>query len=319
VEGRLSDVARPAPGVLVNARARRARRDPALVERLQRLLPAGHVRATASADEIGPALDELRRRGVDTLVVVGGDGTVGGTLTPLLARWPAEALPAVLLAPGGTMNTIASSLGARGQPERLLRRLLANGAPRVETRRPLVRVRTSDGETRDGMIFANGVAERWLRLYYRDTGQGVPGAVFGVAKVLGSASVGGPLARRLFEPAGVVVEVDGERLELERYTVMAASSVQHVGLGFRPFYSAGREPGRFHFTITEAGAARLSRELPALRLGRAARSACLRHYAARLVSLRFSEAQPWSIDADFYPPTRALELSATPQLRFVVP
>jgi diacylglycerol kinase family enzyme len=309
----------PRLGVLVNARARRVRRDPALLEHLRKLLPDGYVRSSASPDEIAPALDALRELDIDTLVLVGGDGTVGGTLTPLLARWPAEQLPALALAPGGTINTIAHSLGAHEHPERLVRRLLEGRAPRVDTRRPLVLVRPADGEARAGLIFANGVAVRWLRLYYQRPHPGVGGAVSTVARIVGSASVGGPLAHDLFSPAGVAIEVDGEHLELERFTVIAAASVKHIGLGFRPFHTAGHDPERFHFAVTEASATRLCVELPALRLGLEAQPSCVHHYPARRVSLRFAEAQPWSVDADLFPPARELELSITPPLRFVVP
>jgi diacylglycerol kinase family enzyme len=309
----------PRPGVLVNAQARRVRRDRTLLERLQRLLPAGYVRASESPEEIAPAFEALRELDIDTLVLVGGDGTVGGTLTPLLARWPAQQLPTLSLAPGGTINTIARSLGARERPELLVRRLLDGRPPRVDTRRPLVHVRTPDDEARTGMIFANGVAVRWLRLYYQRPQPGVASAVSTVARIAGSASVRGPLARDLFSPAEVSVEVDGEPLELDRFTVMAAASVKHIGLGFRPFHMAGRDPECFHFAVTRAGASRLLVELPTLRVGFEAWPSCVRHYPARRVSLRFAQAQPWSVDADLFAAARELELSATPPLRFVVP
>ena len=70
------------PGVLINANARRARRDPGLVDRLRRLVPPERVCATRGADEIVPALSALVEQGVDALVVVGGDGTLPHTLTP---------------------------------------------------------------------------------------------------------------------------------------------------------------------------------------------------------------------------------------------
>jgi hypothetical protein len=37
------------------------------------------------------------------------------------------------------------------------------------------------------------------------------------------------------------------------------------------------------------------------------------------VRVRFDAAQPWSVDADVFAPARALELVASPPLRFVVP
>jgi len=306
---------RVTPGVLVNLAAGSTRQDPAPLERLQALVPAERIQLTERESEIASALDALRGAGVDTLVLVGGDGTVGGTLTELLARWPATELPAVLLTPGGTINTIARSLGASARPDRLVQRLLERGV-RAQTQRPLVQARSADGVYRSGMIFANGAAVRWLRLYY-DASPGVSGAASAVARVVGSAGVGGGLAGRLFQRASVTIELDGEPIADERFTVMAASSVRHIGLGFQPFPLAGRDPERFDFAITDARAARILIELPALRLGVPLRHSCIRHRAARRVRMRFAEAQPWAIDADVFPEARELELRATQPLRFL--
>jgi diacylglycerol kinase family enzyme len=305
-------------GVLVNARAGRARRDPGLVSRLAAALPPGRLVATASPEEIAPALAGLCERGIDCLLVVGGDGSVGGALTGLLCAWPG-ALPAVSFARGGTVNTIAGSLGARGDPERQLAGLLAGRKPRVDTRRCAVTVASDTGEWRAGMIFAAGVAVRWLRMYYEDSRQGMAGAASVVARIAGSALVGGRLASRMFEATPARLEVDDAPLALAGFTAMAAASVEHVGLGFRPFRTAGRDPERFHFSVTDAGALRVALELPAQRRARAPRRSCLSHQQARRVRVRFDAAQPWSVDADVFAPARALELVASPPLRFVVP
>src|SRR5258705_1895955 len=101
------------PGVLINANARSVRRDPALVARLARLASRERVAVSASVDEIDPALASLLDRGIDSLVVVGGDGTFPHTLTRLLRRGDRVALPAIVPTRGGTVNTVARSLGAR--------------------------------------------------------------------------------------------------------------------------------------------------------------------------------------------------------------
>ena len=306
-----------APGVLVNLGAGRVRRDPGLVPRIRHRLPAGAVRATGSPEEVGPALLTLHDFGIDTLVVIGGDGSVGGTLSALLACWPAAQLPDVVLAPGGTINTIARSLGAAEDPEAMLERILAGAPPRVQTLRPLVAARADGGEPRAGMIFANGAAVRWLHMYYEGARRGTGAAAGVVARIVGSALLGGPLARRLFEPIAGEVSVDGTRLDLHRFTVAAAASVREIGLGFRPFPSAGSAPTRFHFAISDAGAARIAAELPAIRLGRG--TGCIRHFPARRVELALDAPQGWTLDADLFDPARHIELEATRPLRFVVP
>jgi diacylglycerol kinase family enzyme len=306
-------------GVIVNARAKRARRDPALSERLARLLPRERVHTTAGPDDVEPALETLRAQGVDTLVVVGGDGTIGGTFTPLLRCWPRLELPAIVPTLGGTVGTIAKSLGARGRPEETVERLLAGAPLRVDTRRAIVQVSADGGAPRAGLIFINGVGVRWLEMYYRDSRLGISGASSVVARIAGSALVGGPLARRIFASFRARVVVEGKALEKEEWTIMAASSVRHVGLGFQPFYTAGDDPARIHFATTSASAVRLLRDMPALRVGIDRPDSVLEHYPARRVEIEIPEGESWSLDADTYPPAHALEISAGAALRFISP
>ena len=103
----------------------------------------------------------------------------------------------------------------------------------------------------------------------------------------------------------------------ERFTILGAASVRDVGLGFRPFRTAGSDPERIHFLFTDAGAARVCLELPAQRLGLHGLGSCLRHFSPRAVELRFAAPEPWSIDADLYPPSSLLRISAGPAVRFV--
>ena len=93
--------------------------------------------------------------------------------------------------------------------------------------------------------------------------------------------------------------------------------VRDIGLGFRPFLSAGTDPERFHFLYSAATASRLSVELPALRFGFHGPTSCLHHHPARRVELRFETPEPWSVDADLYPPASVLRLSAWAPIRFV--
>ena len=305
------------PGVIVNGRARRARRDRSLGERLGRLLPEEYLHFTESLEDLDRALARLRDLGVEQLVLVGGDGTVGGTLTPLLRIWDGTPLPAVTLTPGGTVNTIAHSLEARLSPEATLRRLLDGGRPALDVTRPLVWVEPEDAPPRAGLIFVNGVAARWLELYYEGDELGPRPAAALVARIARSALTGTRLARELFEARRVAIVVDGEHLEVERFTVMGAASVRDIGLGFRPFRSAGTDPEHIHFLYTDAGALRVSLELPAQRLGLLNLGTCLEHYSATSVELRFAAPEPWSVDADLYSPTLALRISAGPAVRFL--
>jgi hypothetical protein len=93
--------------------------------------------------------------------------------------------------------------------------------------------------------------------------------------------------------------------------------VRHIGLGFAPFWSAGSDPERIHLATTDASAARLALDLPALRAG--ARVRTLAHYPCREARPALAGPLTWSIDAELFPPARELAIGAGPALRFLCP
>ncbi len=301
-------------GVLINANARSVRRDPGLVERLQDLASRERTALTAHVDEIEPALASLLEQDIDALVLVGGDGTLPHTLTHLLHRRDPAALPAIVPTRGGTVNTIASSLGARGAPDHTLAQLLRGDL--CEHRRAVVSVTADSDAPVLGFLFVNGVGVRFLELYYGGA-MGPAGALSVVGRLCTSALLRGPLAHRTFAPFEADLEVDGKRIEQRHFTVIAAAAVRHIGLGFAPFYSAGSDPERIHFATTGASAARLALELPALRAG--SRGGSLAHFPCRQAELRLAAPLAWSIDAELFPPARRLAIRTGPALRFLCP
>jgi diacylglycerol kinase family enzyme len=303
-------------GMLVNAHAGSVRRDPQLVARLAAQLPHGHVIATGRLEEVGPALKTLRERGVSLLALVGGDGTLSGSLTELIESWP-RPLPAILVMRGGTVNTIAAALGARGSPSSSLRRALRGDSRPRETVRELLRVEAEHAAPRCGLIFGNGLATRWLQAYYAEPEPGVQAASRVLARAVRSAAVGGDFARNLFEPFTARLSVDGQGVRERSFRLIGASTIADVGLGFRPFLTAGRAPGRFHLLHTGAAPARFVLDLPWLWLGRDAPGSSLHHHNAARVELALARPEAWMIDADVQPETQRLVITTTEPLRFL--
>jgi hypothetical protein len=301
------------PGVLINARAGWVRRNLDFYDDVRALLPHGYAQLTGAADEIPPALEALRARKVAALVLVGGDGTLTTSLTALLRVWPSAEWPPVVVTRAGTISTIAHALGAHADPRVSLERLLAGDAPR-ETARPLLHARPDAGSERCGFIFGIGAAVRWLQAYYASPPRGVLDAMRMIARALGSALINGRLARQMFERVEGELWLDDEPAASLGVTVLGAATLREVGLGFRPFLSAGERPDRFHLLHSDARGARFLLELPAARLGAAMPGSCLRHHSVARAVLRFERPQPWMIDAELQPPAARLELSLTPPL-----
>ena len=123
----------PGIGVVLNPRSRRNLRDPRAADRLARRLgDAGVVRQANSIDELYRIAEDFRRNDIDVLAISGGDGTNHVTLTGFIDVYGGATMPQVALLRGGTMNTVANSVGVcRGRPEGLLGRLIRGYAERA--------------------------------------------------------------------------------------------------------------------------------------------------------------------------------------------
>ncbi len=307
------------PGVLVNAGAGRVRRDPSLVGGLRALVPPGRVFVTRHPEEVEPALAKLRADGVDSLAVVGGDGTVTAALSALARAWPQHALPRLALLPGGSVNTIPSWFSGSAPPDRVLARLLRSGDDPCERVCEPLEVRTPGAPARLGMIFGNGAACRWLDLYHAQPRRGPTGAAAVLTRALVSVAFGGALARELFRPFEASVEIDGEPTRRGEFTAMAAGALSVLGLGFRPFFHAGTARGAFHWIMTDSRPWELGLDFPAARFGRRRPGTRLRDHRARVVRVTATEPQAYTVDGDVSPPTASVELRAGPPLRIWVP
>jgi diacylglycerol kinase family enzyme len=279
------------------------------------------MEATRTPGDLEPALARLQSRDVDTLAVVGGDGTITWTLTALLRTWCPDNPPALLLIPGGTVNTIPASVGVRGRADRVLEGLIDSGGAMVAYPRSVLRISADGKEPRWGMIFGNGLVSRWLARYNARARNGLLGAISEVTRAVGSAALGGPYARTLLAPFEAEVEVNGETMLLDRFTGMAAGALRHIGFGFQPFLSIPDEGrvGQFHWITTDAGGLEVVLDLPALRLGVPSPFPSLRHAAAQSVQVRLAEPQPYTIDGDLFPPACEFRVDVGPALPFAQP
>ncbi|HIE29773.1 TPA: hypothetical protein EYP66_21095 [Candidatus Poribacteria bacterium] len=66
-------------------------------------------------------------------------------------------------------------------------------------------------------------------------------------KGVSSALFGTNYADKLVEPVRAKIWISGRELPSAQYTLILASSLREVGLGFKPTYFAGKKDGFFHF------------------------------------------------------------------------
>ena len=234
-------------GVVVNPHAGRNRRSGDRVDRLGDVLGAhGWVRETASLEHLADVAAECRARAVDVLGVCGGDGTLARTLSALVRVYGSDALPDIVPLRAGTVNTIARAMGCPAwQPERMLAEIVATyrrGRPLDATEHQLAKVNGKDY----GFMFGAGVPVAFLRRYYAQPQQGKRAAARTLGRLIVSVLLRGPIARSMFAPMPAVLRCDGVRVPFDDYTVIYASTIEDIGLGFRPTYRARERPGHMH-------------------------------------------------------------------------
>jgi hypothetical protein len=315
-------------GVVVNPHSRRARRRARVTERLARVVgDRGVVACSEGRDELVHIVEDMRRQRVDVIALCGGDGTVGFTLTVLHDVYRAEPLPAIALLRGGTMNTIANSIGTPRRPtEWLLRSLVrrhARGRGHLGSSRRValaVRGRARDDGVDLGFLFGTGLARGFLEEYYASADQPTHVTAALVLGRLAASSVGGgTLARRVGRRIEIDVTVDGVRWPTASYLGVMAATVSQAGLGFRPFRWTREGLDAFHVVGVHGAigdvALNLWRTWFARGLGeRRARDALVRR--ATLAS-RDGAPIPFFLDGDLHDGAATVELSTGPRVRFV--
>jgi diacylglycerol kinase family enzyme len=310
----------PGIGLITNPRARTNKKDPARMRRLGYLLGSrGVPEATKSLDDLYRVAEEFRATGIDILGINGGDGTIGTTLTAFIKVYAAAGTPMPLVAilRGGTMNTIANSMGIKGESGKLLFGLLDryhNVEPFTYYEREVLKVGDDYG-----FIFGNGLIHNFLKAYY-GTGDPSPQVA---AKVLFrgivSSLTGGAFAKALTKRFRAHVTADGRDWAVGDFITVAAATVEQIGLGFTPFYRTNERPGTFACLGIHTNALGFVLEMPRIRMARPMRRDKVIDIVARRVVFESDEQCEYMLDGDTHQAGTTLEIGLGPKLRFIVP
>jgi diacylglycerol kinase (ATP) len=346
----------PGIGVIYNPRSGRNVRDPRAAGRLARTLgDHGVIREAGSIDELYRVAEDFRKLDIDVLGISGGDGTNGTTITGFLDVYAGNALPQIAFLRGGTMNTVANSVGVRrDRPEGLLHQLcrayVARAArPLVDVERHVMCIRAEgplarphakretahDDEhgpssvrpssrtlaTKYGFNFGTGVVCGFLNEYYA---YGQPPNPLVAAKTLfrgvGSAAVGGEMIKRMAEPFRGSVEVGDGTVWPERdYLSVAGGTVDQIGLNFRPFHRYAERPNTFHLLGIHTSPMGFVSQLPRIWRAQAMKPGHTYEAVTTQATIR-SPRSPlhYMIDGDVYACEGALHVSIGPRVRIIV-
>ncbi|HEX5656021.1 MAG TPA: diacylglycerol kinase family protein [Polyangiales bacterium] len=304
--------------IIVNRNAGSMRRDPRLAERMRRMC-GRHValRVTETLGDLHSAIDEVAHEGATTVGVLGGDGTASATLTALWHAYGEKPKPKIAFLRGGTMNTVASSMGiSHKQPSELLRRALgATESPelaRVRSRPVMV---VGD---RLGFLFGTGVWHGYLAETYK---HGQPTRLINattLVRAISSAAVNGETFQRIFQPTPIEVRFAGGTWAAHPYLTVAAGTVADVGFGFRPFHRVFQTERGFQILAIQGGPVAVLKDLPRVFLARGFDPRTAHDQITPWAELRSPQGTfGYSVDGDVCSAQGSLRLELGPVFEFL--
>jgi diacylglycerol kinase family enzyme len=308
----------PGIGLITNPRSRANLRDPSRARKLGYLIGShGTAEATKSLDDLYRVCEEFKKERIDVLGISGGDGTLHHTLTAMIKTYADQPLPPVAILRGGTMNTVANSLGLKGETGKLLFELVDKHRRGVLPSLPLVSRPLLQVGDAYGFIFGNGIIYNFLHEYYAS---GTPSPATAARLIAGAAAstlVSGGLARRIYRRFHARVTADGETWACEDFITVAAAVVEQIGLGFKPFYRCCERPDGFAVLGIHTSAMGFVAELPHILQGRPMRRDKVIDAVATEVVFSSDENLEYIIDGDTYVGKDALTLRTGPTLKFI--
>src|SRR3990167_10568117 len=112
-------------GVILNPYSKKYRDNPERMKRMGFIVgDKASCKQTEDLADLKRVADEFKSRDIDILAISGGDGTNHCTLTHFIRVYGEKPLPKICFLRGGTLNTVASSIGVKGTPEAILSNLL---------------------------------------------------------------------------------------------------------------------------------------------------------------------------------------------------
>lgn len=311
----------PGIGIITNPHSRRNRRFPERMRRMGYILGQDDVyEMTSQVQDVARVAEAFKQNEIDILALNGGDGTNHVTLTSFIEVYKDEPLPRIAFLRGGTMNTISEAVGVQGQPNQILRNLVDKYYARQPfdvTERDILKI-TDDSGVRYGFIFGNGVISNFLEIYY-DSGNPSPTvAARLLAQTVGSALVNGPLVHQVFRPFKAEIELDGQLWPTQEYTAVMASTIEQIGLGFRPFPRCEERAGAFHVGAVFGSFLKVAQSLPRIRLGRPPSPEVYRDAVASKAIFRTDGEILYTIDGDMHRAQGMVQLEVGPRLEIIL-
>ena len=278
------------------------------------------LRETFELSEIEAVAKLFLEREIDILGIGGGDGSNQQVLSTFIRVFGDHPLPKVLFLRGGTHNACARSIGLKGSPEKILERVVRryHGNDRMETTcRSILRLEDDSG-IRYGFTLATGFLYRFFERMHRGQHDSPWKVASLIASLFGSFFARSKKIDELFRPPPTRVTLAGEALDWDSCNGIAASSMEQVGLGMKPFSRANETPETFHALAFRIRPGRFARVAWRLLRGRLENHPQHMSTATDSLTIESDEPIPYALDGDLFRGGPCLEISTGPRLKLVL-
>ncbi len=265
-------------GAIINAKATRIKRTRWFLWRLMSKTSGKIIwKVTNELIEIPPTLDEFSSKGVEHLLICGGDGSVQKVLTNMILKFGEDWKPAILHVPGGATNVLSKNLNMHEGPvmviRRYINRVIEKGKePSVHYSNVL---KIEDERLKlpiYGITFTNGIAFELTRRYLEHT----PGmrstmrvVYSAMAEFIASTMKGEGPRSNYFRKIPVKIIIDGNTYPYKEVLITLATILPNPLMWFRPFYNSNGIPREgFYFLANSMENREILRNLFQLLTGR---------------------------------------------------
>ncbi len=305
-------------GIITNPHSKLNKRNP----RRQQLLgyiagERGHVEITNSLEDLKRVAETFHKRKIAILAINGGDGTISRTLTAFIETYGQDKLPMVALLRGGTINVLASNLGIKGSPEKILFRLMEEQS--TSNFGQCIKLRSIEVEGNYGFLFANGTSVRFLEAFYKNKTNSL-GSFFMLCRLAFSRFIGKSFYNSIVrtEPVSLTAD-DGKTVNHESTSVLCAT-IEKMPLGPPIFFGNRQKNDGFDCISFLMKAKDAWWRAPFEVIFNAAKqsSAKLMLHCQKL-KLKTKEPSPYTLDGEiYYPKENNLQINLGPEIEFVI-
>lgn len=305
-------------GVVLNPHSKKYKRNPAKAKHMAFIVgDKASCKETEDLDDLRRVAEGFKTRDIDILAISGGDGTTHCTLTTFIQVYGDKPLPKIVFLKGGTLNTVASTLGFRGSPETILSNLLVQ----YHEDKPFKTVDATLMKINEeyGFLFGIGVIYNFMDIYYNNGDPSAMHALNTLVRAIVSALGNGKFARAMFDRFDAEVVVGGHKWPYANYSAVYAGTINQLGLNFRTFYLVDTNPGKFHAIGFSLPPRNVLAYVPSMYRGKPSGCPNLLEEAESEMTIKLKAPLAYTIDGDMKPPTDFFHITCGPKLTVMVP